>query len=270
MDLEEKVVVVTGGARGIGRGIAEAFVSAGSRVVLADLGRQASTAGTAWSYALADDDTLSAAAEEIDAMAVEVDVASDASCRQLAATVREQYGRIDVLVNNAGVVHQGPILEYSEETWDRTFDVNVKGIFLMVRACVPEMTSGGAIINLASIAGKRGYPGMAAYCASKFAVVGLTQSLAGELAPQGIRVNAICPGVVNSSMWFDHLSVSESLAEQMQAAPGDEAFQAFVEARIPLGREQTAADMGQAAVYLASADNVAGVSLNVAGGLEMI
>ena len=268
MDLQDRVVVVTGGARGIGRGIAEAFVQAGAKVVIGDLGAIAGE--SAWSYELSAADALRTTAEELDAVAVEVDVSSDASCTALVSSVIQRFGQLDVLVNNAGVVHQGALVDYPEEMWDRTFDVNVKGIFLMSRAAVKVMSEGGAIINLASIAGKRGYPGMAAYCASKFAVVGLTQSMAGELAPMGIRVNAICPGVVNSSMWSGHLSVSETLAEQVGAEPGDAAFDAFVEQRIPLGREQTPADMGATAVFLAQQDNIAGISINVAGGLEMI
>ena len=117
----------------------------------------------------------------------------------------------------------------------------------------------GHIVFIGSVAGVESYEGGAAYCASKFAAVGLTQSLAQEFAPYGIRVNAICPGIVGTAMWLDHL-----MANQGQAA-----FEERMEEMIPLGRPQQAEDMGEAAVYLASAPNVTGVSLTVAGGLEM-
>jgi NAD(P)-dependent dehydrogenase (short-subunit alcohol dehydrogenase family) len=123
------------------------------------------------------------------------------------------------------------------------------------------------IVNIASIAGKRGYAFLGAYCASKFAVIGLTQAMAQELAGSGIRVNAICPGLLATAMWIDHLSVGVGAAFGKQ--PGREAFEAFVEQSTPLRREQMPEDIAQAALYLVRADNVTGVSLNVAGGMEM-
>lgn len=268
MALDGKTVLITGGARGIGQGIAKAFSEAGARVAIADLG---SIGAGDWSYRLAAQEDLDRAARDLDALAVEVDVSSADSCATAVAAVRSQLGSIDVLVNNAGVVQSGPITEYSEEDWDRTFDVNVKGIFLMSRAAIPAIVEagGGAIVNTASIAGKKGYAGMSCYCASKFAVIGLTQSMAQELGPQNIRVNAICPGVVNTSMWFDHLSKSPLMAEMTGAEAPDDAYQTFVQAQIPLGRDQSARDMGEAAVFLASAPNISGISLPVAGGMEM-
>ena len=122
-----------------------------------------------------------------------------------------------------------------------------------------------AIINTASIAGKKGYPNMAAYCGSKFAAIGITQALAAELAPSNIRVNAICPGMVGTAMWLEHLLPSNAVDPREKAT----AFENAMHSTIPLGRPQTAEDMGQAALFLASATNVTGVSLSVAGGFEM-
>ena len=115
-------------------------------------------------------------------------------------------------MNNAGVIQSGPLADFAERDWDRIFAVNVKGIFLLSQAALPHLKArGGHIINIASVAGKQGFPEMGVYCASKFAAISLTQSMAAELAEYDIRVNAICPGNVDTSMWYDHLSASERL-----------------------------------------------------------
>ena len=274
MEIEGRTAIVTGAARGIGRGIAEAFARAGARVALADLGSLADSARGSWAYGLSARQELDAAVEAIrkeggEALAVEADVSDLDSCRRLVETTRSAFGGVDVLVNNAGLVKAGALATYEESDWDRLFAVNVKGVFLASRAAVPALVErgGGAIVNIASIAGKRGYAGLACYCASKFAVIGLTQSMAQELAGAGIRVNAICPGLLATAMWIDHLSVGVAMAWGKQ--PGREAFEAYVEKNTPLGREQTPADVAEAALYLVRADNVTGVALNVAGGTEM-
>lgn len=272
MELQGSSVIVTGAARGIGLGIAQGFAGAGARVVLADLGSRSSGSSGQWAYRMAGKDDLETSAEALrqtgaEALALEVDVTDADSCQELIARSVEAFGGVDVLVNNAGLVKAGALASYDEADWDRLFAVNVKGIFLTSRAALePLARDGGAILNIASIAGKQGYAGLGAYCASKFAVIGLTQSMALELAP-AIRVNAICPGLLATAMWIDHLSVGA--AAQTGKAPGRDAFEAFVEGNTPLGREQTPDDIADAALYLARADNVTGISVNVAGGTEM-
>lgn len=264
--MQDKVVIVTGAARGIGRGIAEAFRRAGARLVVADLGALA--VSRSWVYEMSPRAELDRTAGALEALAVDADVTDADSCRALVAAALERFGRVDVLVNNAGVVKIGPLRDYEEESWDRTFDVNVKGVFLMSKAAIPalEAQGGGAIVNVASIAGLRGNANMSCYCASKFAVIGLTQSMAQELAPLGIRVNAVCPGIVATSMWLEHLARDERVAASTKTSNVGDTYRAIT-GRIPLGRDQTPADIGAAALYLATADNVSGISLPVAGGL---
>ncbi len=265
--MKDRVVLVTGGARGIGRGIAEAFLRAGAKVMIGDLGARAGD----WSYDLADRSALERAAAEQSALgeahATELDVTDRQSCAAAVAATVDRFGGLDVLINNAGIVASGPIGEFSERDWDRIFAVNTKGIFLMVQASLPALrrSKHGAIINTASIAGKQGYRNMAAYCGSKFAAIGITQSLAAELAPDGIRVNAICPGMVGTAMWLEHLLPSNTT----DAIEKNAQFEEAMRATIPLGRPQTADDMGAAAVFLATAPNITGISLSVAGGFEM-
>lgn len=255
-----RTVLVTGAARGIGKGIADAFLRAGHRVMIADLATSPD-----WNYDLATDNAMKETLDDLSPLGevdgVDVDVTQEASCQRAIDKTLETFGQLDVLVNNAGVVDSGPIESFSEATWDQIFAVNVKGIFLMSKMALPTLkaSSDAAIVSTASIAGKRGSANLAAYCASKFAAVGLTQSMAQEFAPFGIRVNAICPGVVGTAMWLDHLMANQ----------GESAFDNRMTDMMPLGRPQTANDMGQAAVYLATAPNVTGVSLNVAGGFEM-
>ena len=170
--------------------------------------------------------------------------------------------RIDILVNNAAIIHQKiALVAFDPQLWRQVIDVNLVGAALLTKLVLPTMIENryGKIINIASIAGKRGSAGLSAYCGSKFAAIGITQSLAIELASFGIRVNAICPGMVDTAMWLDHLMANE----------GKAAFIDRMHDLIPLGRPQTAEDMGQAAVYLATALNVSGIALNVAGGYQM-
>ena len=253
-------VLITGGARGIGKGIATAFLQAGHQVMIGDL-----AGGEDWNYDLATEGEMAETIAELkslgDIRGVNLDVTNAVSCDTAVAATVDAYGGLDVLCNNAGVLASGPIEEFLESDWDRVFDVNVKGIYHMTRSALDSLraSSSAAIVNTASIVGKKGTRGMGAYTASKSAVIGLTQSLAMEFAPEGIRVNAVCPGIVGTAMWHDHLMANQ----------GGEAFEERVQDLVPLGRPISTLDIGEAVRYLATAENVTGVALNVAGGMVM-
>ena len=272
MEIKGKTVIVTGAARGIGRAIAQAFAAEGAKVVAADLGSLAQQAAGDWNYALAAETELERATRAItvrcgNCLAVEVDVSDRASCQNLVDKSLEGYGFLDIVVNNAGILRTGALADFAERDWDRIFAVNVKGIFLLSQAALPYMKErGGVIINIASVLGKKGFAQLGAYCASKFAAISLTQSMAAELAEYDIRVNAICPGNVDTAMTFAHLASSEGLQQQYETETVEDIFEAFNRDRIPLGRGQTPADIADAALYLSRADNVTGISLVVDGG----
>lgn len=252
MKLQGKVAIVTGGARGIGRAIALRYADEGATAVIADL----------------DADAAEATAGEIGrgAFAVAVDVARPEDRERLLGTVVERAGRIDILVNDAGVFDMGPLLEFTPERWDRLFAVNVRGLFFVLQAAARRMIEqgeGGKIINLASQAGRHGIPRVLAYCATKAAVISITQSAALELIGHRINVNAISPGVVDTDMWE---LVDRLFAETLGQPIGEQKRKAG--AAVPFGRMGVPEDLTGAAVFLASADAdyVVGQTLNVDGG----
>ena len=270
MDLKGKIAVVTGGARGIGLGIANALARQGAHVAVADL--YTPSQGTA-GYAFAAERDVQQAVENLKshggrAIGVPVDVTDLGQLQAMVDAVTRQLGPIDILCNNAGVIDTGSVVETTENQWDAMMDVNVKGVFLGCKAVLPGMIERGQgrIVNTASIAGKRGGARMSAYCASKFAVVGFTQSLANEVAPHNITANAVCPGILGTTMWLDVMLAERGVqgGEDREAA-----FREFARSFMPLGRPQTPDDIGEAVVYLAQADNVTGIALNVAGGYVM-
>ena len=271
MTLSNKIALVTGGGRGIGRGIALALAQAGADVAIAEVDRVASAAQHYRDAALSGVAAAEQTAAEVRALGrraevIPTDVTQWAQVTAMIDATVRQLGGLDVLVCNAGVVHVSPVEKLAEEAFDLTMAVNVKGVFLACKAAIPALRGrpGASIINIASVAGKNGAPGMAHYCASKFAVVGFTNALAKELAPQGIRVNAICPGILRTQMW-------EYLADTLKQ-PGESkeaSWDRWVRSLIPLGRPQTPDDIGALAVYLAGAENVTGQAINVDGGIEL-
>jgi meso-butanediol dehydrogenase / (S,S)-butanediol dehydrogenase / diacetyl reductase len=257
-ELDGRVALVTGAAHGIGAGIAEVLAREGARVAVTDIDE--SGASELASRIGSDPDQ---------AIGLAHDVASADSCREVVERTRETFGPIDILVNNAGISQRIPFAEIDEEAWDRMIDINVKGVYLMCRAVVEEMVARrqGRIINTASLVGKAGaLPLFSHYVTSKFAVVGLTQSLAAELAEHGVLVNSVCPGVVKTPLW-------EPLLEDNAKNQGISVEEAWAEAvaPIPLGRPQEPEDIGLAVAFLASdrARNITGESIAVNGGQLM-
>ena len=264
MRLAGKVAVVTGGGSGIGRGIVLAMAREGADIAIPDI------------------QVLNAqkVAEEVKALgrkvvAMKTDVTSAVDVKAMADRVRDTYGRIDVLVNNAGMASPPgmPFTNNTEEDWDRTFAVNTKSIFITCKAVVPHMIErrAGAIVNIASIAGPLAAPTMPAYSVAKGGVITFTRVLAKELAASGVRVNAICPGVLWTDFWQ---KLAAHIADTNPGFKGMTARQVFdkrVADVIPMKREQEPEDIGWAAVFLASdeARNITGQSLNVDGGCVM-
>jgi 3-oxoacyl-[acyl-carrier protein] reductase len=246
MKLTDKVAIVTGGASGFGKAICELYAAEGAKVVVADINGQGARE----------------VAKGIGKQAhhVAVDVANKKEVDAMVAEAVTTFGGLDIMVNNAGYTHKNqPMLNVTEEEFDRIFDVNVKSIYLAAVACVPEMEKrgGGVIINTASTAGLRPRPGLTWYNGSKGAAVTLTKSMAGELGPKKIRVCAICPVIGETGM-----------LERFMGMPDTPENRARFLATIPLGRFSTPADMGAAAAYLCSDDAsmVTGVAMEVDGG----
>ncbi|PIV10311.1 MAG: hypothetical protein COS49_01175 [Candidatus Portnoybacteria bacterium CG03_land_8_20_14_0_80_41_10] len=248
MNLKDRVALVTGARRGIGEGIALALAQAGAKVVVTDV----------------DQDDCQKVVDQIkesgqDGLALKVDVSNKEDVEEAVQKTVEKFNRIDILVNNAGIAQFKPFLELTEEEWDRTLDINLKGMFLCSQAAAREMAKNkyGRIVNTASIASGQvgvGFLNIAHYCASKGGVTALTEALALELAPLGINVNAVGPGIIETPMTKDILS--------------DEKTKEGLMARIPKKRLGQPKDVASAVVFLASeeADYITGVILFVDGG----
>jgi len=249
--LEGKVALVTGGARGIGRAICQAYAAAGARVAVADL--------------LEDDAKATAQALGPQGMAVTMDVTDLASIKRGVAAVEDAWGGIDILVNNAGIFNMASIDKVTQQDYRRQYDVNVGGTIFAIQAVVPAMKKrgGGAIINFASQAGRRGEPNIVLYCSTKAAVISVTQSLALELARDNIRVNAIAPGVIDTPMW----DVVDAQFAEYENKPRGQKKREVGEA-VPLGRMGDPADVADPCVFLASKDAryITAQTLNVDGG----
>ncbi|WP_227367634.1 L-iditol 2-dehydrogenase [Halomonas sp. M20] len=257
MKLSEKVAVVTGGARGIGLAIAQRYLAEGAKVVVADIDEA--------SIEDAVERLKNEAGDEV-VMGVRLDVCDRASIDGLVKAVIQRFDGIDILVNNAAVFDMAPVLEVTEQSYDKQFNVNVKGTFFMLQTVAQAMVErgqGGKIINMASQAGRRGEALVSMYCASKAAVISLTQSCGLDLIKHGINVNGIAPGVVDTPMWKE----VDALFARYENRPLGEKKRLVGEA-VPYGRMGHPEDHTGAAVFLASSDSdyVVAQTLNVDGG----
>lgn len=247
--LEGKVALVTGGARGIGRAICEAFAREGAKVAVADLLMN----------------EAQETAQGIGGMAAQMDVTDQSSIQTGVASVEKTWGGIDVLVNNAGIFNMASIDRITPEDYRRQYDVNVGGTIFACQAVIPSMKKrgGGAIINFASQAGRRGEANVTIYCSTKAAVISITQSLALELAGDNIRVNGIAPGVIDTPMWKH---VDSQFAEYENKPIGQKKRE--VGEAVPLGRMGDPVDVADPCVFLASdaARYITAQTLNVDGG----
>jgi NAD(P)-dependent dehydrogenase (short-subunit alcohol dehydrogenase family) len=285
-----RVAVITGAGQGIGRGIALRLAREGASVVVAEY----------------NPDTAASAAHEIEgmgqrALAYPVDVSQVEAVRRMVDDAVVEFGHVDILVNNAGVVQTKPMMDLTEGDWDRVIDVNQRGSFFCLQAVAAQMirqlpeelradqlpadvldmrkegadrgtqepgdvVSFGKIVNLSSVAGRRGRPLSTHYAASKAAIINITQSAALALAPYRINVNAVCPGIVLTPMWDQ---IDKDRGQLFDAKPGD-AVTAFVQS-VPLKRAATAEDIAGAVTFFCSSDSdyITGQTLNVDGGYEM-
>lgn len=244
-----KVAVVTGGANGIGRASVQLFAQHGAKVAIIDLdedaGRQVER-------------LVQKAGGEAFFVRTNVSKREDAE-RAVTETIA-RYGGVDVLFNNAGIMPEGTVLTHGDDDWDRTMNVNLKAIFFLARAAIPSMITrgGGSIVNMASVQGLRGHQNRLAYVTSKHGVIGITRAMAADHARQAIRVNAICPGTIETPMLQRVLDDVEDR---------DAALQSFAELH-PLGFIGQPEDVAEAALYLASDESrfVTGIVLPVDGG----
>jgi NAD(P)-dependent dehydrogenase (short-subunit alcohol dehydrogenase family) len=266
--LDDKVAIVTGAGRlrGIGRATA---------LVLAELGADIVVTGTGRDPAKYPVDEKAVGWRDIESVAAQVrergrrclpvvaDVVSSADVKRTIAATLQTFGRIDILVNNSAFARgpdRVPLVELSEELWRKVLEIKLTGSFLMCREALPSMIKqgqGGVIINVSSIAGKRGFPNTAAYCTSNFGIQGFTQALALELAPHNIRVNAVCPGIIDTS--------------RMDDLGRNEAWNAAIKQMVPLKRAASDEETGKFIAYLCTPDAsyVTGQSINFDGGVVM-
>ena len=245
MDLKNKVAIITGSRRGIGKAIALALAKAGANVVVSDINL----------------DDCNKVVEEIkaingNALAVKADVSNPEDVSQMINLTTEKFGKVNILINNAGIYMQKSFTDVTEQDFDRILNINLKGVFLCSKAAVPEMIKQGKgkIINITSIAGQVGFINSSTYCASKGAVINITRELALELAQYKINVNAIGPGVIETDMTKNLLK--------------NKATKEALLANIPLNRIGKPEDIANAALFLASdnSDYITGITLFVDGG----
>lgn len=257
MRLQDKTALITGAGGGIGRAIAERFAREGANIGACDLAAESLAA-------------LGASLDALNARHVEClcDVTSPEDVRRTVDTAIATFGAIDILVNNAGISRIVPFLDMSDDIWDRTIAVNLRGPYLFCKAVLPGMLSRrrGKIVNISSQSGKRGNAQYAAYCASKFGLIGLTQSLAMEFADRGININAVCPGVVFTPLWE---TMAPDYARKRNLHTSQ--VRSYLESTIPMKRLAAPEDVANVVLFLSTDDSdyMTGQAINVTGGAIM-
>jgi NAD(P)-dependent dehydrogenase (short-subunit alcohol dehydrogenase family) len=253
LDFSGKIALVTGAVGAIGKTVAQQLAEDGATVVITDL----------------KEEQVQAVASELACTGMAADVTNAGQVKKVVDFTLEKYGRIDILINVAGIVGQGLVEDLTEEEWDKMFAVNCKGTFLFTKYVVPQMKANryGKIINYSSKSGKTGSALMSHYCAAKGAIISFTQALAYELADYNINVNCVCPGITDNSGVWANVSAGYTVNLQM---PKDEVVKKFT-AKIPLKRLATVQDVAAVTAFLASAgaDYMTGQAVNITGGREM-
>lgn len=246
MEFEGQVVLVTGGARGIGQAVAEQFARRGARVVIADVSLE----------------SAEKTAQELEAagtrpVAIKLDVSRSDEVGKAFEEIIKEFGKLDILVNNAGITRDALILRMKEEDWDSVIDINLKGVFLCSREAVKIMGKQryGRIVSIASVVAFMGNPGQANYSASKAGIIGLTKTIAREYAKRGITANAVAPGFIATAMTA---ALNENIKEEMLKS-------------IPVGKFGTAEDVANAVLFFASPESgyITGQVIHVNGGMYM-
>ena len=270
MRLKDRVAIVTGGGGGLGEGISLCLAREGAHVVVSDLNLESA-------------EKVAAKVKELGpkAMAIQTDVRKADQCQEMVAVTLKEMGRLDILVANAGVdglprdgSTEPPLIEcIKQEDWDLVVDVNLKGVFLCNRAVARHFKEQkrGRIINIASVAGRQGVEFLAPYAATKAGVISFTQSVALQMAPYHVNVNAVCPGIIWTPMWERLASYASSSMPDFSGVPPQDVYSAVVQTMIPFKKDQTPEDLGNAVVFLASDDakEITGQALNVCGGMRM-
>ena len=257
LGLSGKVAIVTGGARGIGKSIVEGFAKEGANVVVSDI-----------LFDAASDLAEKLGQNGTKTLVVKTDVSKKSDAENLTEATLKEFGKIDILVNAAGIIKNTLLVDIEEEEWDQILNINAKGVYLVTQAVVPHMIAAkkGKIVNISSRSGKDAQAGLSHYGASKFAIIGITQALAKELGPYNINVNAICPGIIRTDMWEIILDARAALS----GMPREEIWDKLIET-IPLKRPQVSEDIANVVLFPSSdvARNITGEAINVNGGARM-
>jgi NAD(P)-dependent dehydrogenase (short-subunit alcohol dehydrogenase family) len=273
MRLKDKVAIVTGGGGGLGEAISLCFAKEGADVVVSDVKME-----------LAEKVATDVKQKGRKSRAMQTDVRSEAQVEELVNTTIAEFGGVDILVCShgvSGVTHREhdpdeeiTLEAITEDDWDLTLDVNLKGVFLCNRAIAPHFKekNAGKIINVSSIAGRKGSPQLFAYSISKAGVITLTQAVAQQLAPYSVNVNTICPGIIYTPMWQEGAKLLAKMDPRLKdlGLEPKGALDLVVQTTIPFKRYQTGEDIGNAAVFLASdeASEITGQAINVCGGMH--